>query len=191
MNKVVRTMNLGLRNWIRSAFTRAKNDWDDLSRSVSEWKNTQKREREPVNVWVSAFIIIGAILAAFLVFHMLGGAIGIVFREANPDSVPSISQEALTGLILVSTGLGALMLWFTTSSKESNRGRIKDIGKLFLFAALSFSLFMLLSPLLPYIRSNTDSYSNFLKVVTLISFMGGSVSFAWATLLGLVSLWRF
>jgi multisubunit Na+/H+ antiporter MnhB subunit len=193
--KVVRTMGLGLnwilRTWMRSAFIRAKNDWKELSRSVSEWKNTRKRESEPVNVWISAFIIVGMILAVFLVFHMLVGAIGIVFQEANPDTVPSISQEGLTGLILVSTGLGALMLWFTRVSNKSNRGRIKDIGKLFLFAALSFSLFMLLSPLLPYIRSNTDSYSNFLKVVTLISFMGGSISFAWATLLGLASLWRF
>lgn len=191
MSKVVRTMNLGLKSWMHSVFIRGKNDWNELSKGFSEWRDTQRKERKSLNVWVSAFIIIGMILATFLIFHMLIGAIGIVFQEANPDTVPSISQETLTGLILVSTGLGALMLWFTRVSDKSNRGRIKDIGKLFLFAALSFSLFMLLSPLLPYIRLNTDSYSNFLKVVTFISFMGGSISFAWATLLGLASLWRF
>jgi hypothetical protein len=170
---------------------RAKNDAKELRRSVSEWENTRNRERTPVNVWVSAFMIIGAILASFLVLHMLAGAMGFVFQEASPDAVPSISPQALTGLIVVSTGLGALMLWFTRVSNKSNKGRIKDIGKLFLFAALSLSLFMLLSPLLTYIRLSTDSYSNFLKTVIFISFVGGSVSFAWATLLGLVYVWRF
>ena len=176
---------------MRSIFIRGKNDWKELSKSVSEWKNAQKKESKPVNVWVAAFMIVGAILAFFLVFPIFGGIIEIVFQEANPDAVPSVSQEALTGLILVSTGLGALMLWFTAASNKSNKGTIKDIGKSFLFAALAFSLFMLLSPLLPYIRSNTDLYSNFLKYVTVISLIGASISFAWATLLGLVTLWRF
>ncbi|MFC1927354.1 hypothetical protein ACFLW7_02100 [Chloroflexota bacterium] len=192
--KAVRTVGLGLiwilRTSMRAVYIRAKNDAEELRKSFSEWRNTRKREREPVNVWVSAFIIIGVILAAFLVLHMGLGAIGIVFQEADPDTVPSVSQEALTGLILVSAGLGALMLWFTRVSNKSNRGRIKDVGRIFLFAALSLSLFMLLSPILPYIRSNTDLYGNFLKAVTVISFMGGSISFAWATLLGLAYLWR-
>ena len=197
LKEVVRIMNLGLnwilklRTWMRSAYIRAKNDGKELLKSISKWKNAQKKEGKPVNVWVAAFTIIIVILALFLVLPMILGVIEIVFQEANPDTVPSISHEALTGLILVSTGLGAFMLWFTAASNKSNKGRIKDIGKLFLFAALAFSLFMLLSPLLPDIRSNTDSYSNFLKYAATIFLIGGGLSFAWAALLGLVYLWKF
>ena len=176
---------------MRLASIRVKNDAKDLLRSVFEWKTAKKKETKPLNIFVAAFIIIMSILAIFLVYPMLAGIIQITFQEANPDTVPSVSPEALTGLILVSTGLGALMLWFTAASNTSSKGIIKNIGKFFLFAALAFSLFMLLSQLLPDIRSNTDAYSNFLKYVAAISFIGGGVSFALATLLGLVSLWRF
>lgn len=180
-------------NWIRTAFIRAINDAKELLRSFSEWKNAQEKERKPINVWVFAFFLIISILAFFLVLPMFGGIISIVFKQANPDNISPVSQEGLTGLIVVSAALGAFVLWFAEHSKtdESNKRMIKFIGKLFLCAALSFSLFMLVSPLLPDIRSNTDLYSNFLKYVTAVSFIGGSVAFALADVFGLVYLCKF
>lgn len=172
---------------------RLSDDAKDLFKSIYKWKIAQDKEKKPLNVWVVAFLLIISFLAFFLVLPMFGGIISIVFKEANPDTITSISQEGLTGLIVVSAALGAFVLWFAEHSvtDESNKRMIKFIGKLFLCAALAFSLFMLLSPLLPDIRSNTDLYSNFLKYVTAISFIGGSVTFALADVFGLVYLWKF
>ena len=186
-------MNIGLRNRIRNVFIRMKNDAQALLSKVSEWKTAQDKERKPVNVWVAAFLLIISILVFFLVLPMFTGIISIVFEEADPDTIPQVSQEALTGLIVVSAALGAFVLWFAGHSEtnESDKRMIKFIGKLFLCAALTFSLFMLISPMLPDIRSSTDLYSNFLKYVTAISFIGGSISFAVADMFGLLYIWKF
>jgi len=185
------------KNWIRSILVRLKNDGRDLLKNINVSKSVATEERKPVNVWVVVFVCILSILAFYLVFPAFAGIISIVFKEATPDSVASISHEALTGLIIVSTALGAFVLWFAQhpmgdgDKRKKDVAMIKYIGKLFLFAALSFSLFMLLSPLLPSIRSSTGFYENALKYVTVISFIGGSVSFAIADVLGLVYLWKF
>ncbi len=183
-------MSIGLNSLMRLAANRVKNDGKEILRSVSEWRTTQKKETKPINVWVAAFIVILVVPAAYLALPMIAGVFGIIFQQADPDAVPSVSQEALVGLILVATALGALMLWFAGVSDESGKRRIKLVGKFFLLAALALSIFMLLSPNLPYIRENTSSYALFIKVVSIISLIGGSVSFAWATLLGLLSLCR-
>jgi len=105
-------MKIGLKSWICTVFIRVKNDAQELLRSVSEWENAQKKGRKPLNVWVTAFLLVISILAFFLVLPMFVGIISIVFKEANPDTVSSVSQEALTGLIVVSAALGAFVLWF-------------------------------------------------------------------------------
>jgi hypothetical protein len=200
--EVVRMMKLGFRrfwSWLKSKSTpvimRAKNDAEELRLRVrvSRWRDVQ--ERKHVNVWIQAgstiAIIVVAVLAVFLVFPMFGGMVKIVFQEADPNTVPSVSQEGLTGLIFVSAALGAFIVWFTRDSDKSGKRMLTYIGKLFLFAALAFSLFMLLSPLLPEITSETDPYSNFLRYATAISFIAGGVAFAMADVFGLVYLWRF
>ncbi|MBA7567717.1 hypothetical protein ES708_09433 [subsurface metagenome] len=191
-------MNLRfLQNLIRNILARLKNDAQDLVRKSDISKGIAKKERKPINVWVAVFVSIVSFLAFYLVLPMFAGIISIVFKEVKPDSVPSISHEALIGLIIVSTALGAFILWFAAhptedgEKKKADVGMIKYIGKLFFFAALSFSLFMLLSPLLPSIKSSTAFYDNALKYVTVISFIGGSFSFAIADVLGLVYLWKF
>jgi len=196
MSKAVSIMKLGFKrfwNWIRSQFMlakmRAKNDAEELLKSASKWRNTQKKGK-PVNVWILAFITILIVPAVLLGLPMSLGVIGIVFQEATPDTVAVVSPEALIGLILAATALGALTLWFAGISTDSNRRTIKYIGKSFLFAALALSVFMLLSPVLPDIKLNTDSYSIFLKYTAVIFLLGGSVSFAWATLVGLFYIWK-
>lgn len=188
-------MNLSLfKNWIRTISARVKSDTLELVRNASKWKKAQRKDRKPLNIWVAVFLLGISILAFYLALPMFAGIISIVFKEANPSRVPSVSQEALTGLVVVSTALGAFVLWFAehpSGRNKTDKGIIKYIGKLFLFAVLAFSLFMLVSPLLPDIRSKTDFYSNFLKYVTAISFIGGGISFAIADVLGLVYLWKF
>ena len=193
---MVRIMKLRLKrfwSWTRSIFMlakmRAKNDAEELLKSLSEWRNTQKKAK-PVNVWILAFITILILPAVLLGLPMSLGVIGIVFQKVTLDTVAVVSQEALIGLILVATALGALTLWFAAASTDSSKRIIKYIGKCFLFAALALSVFMLLSPILPDIKLNTDSYSIFLKYTAVIFLMAGGVSFAWATLVGLFYLWR-
>lgn len=190
-------MNLRLfKNWIRTILTRLKNDALDLVRNIAISKSIAKKESKPINVWVAILVCILSFFALYLVIPMLGGIISIIFEEAKPDTAPFIVQEALTGLIMVSIALGALVLWFAAhpsevgEKKNTDRGMIKYVGKLFLFSALSFSLFMLLSPTLPSIKSSIGFYENALKYVTVLSLIGGSVSFAIADLLGLLYLWK-
>lgn len=190
MGKAVRTIALGLRSRLCSIFVRVRNDTKELLGSVSEFRNAQDKERKPMNVWAGAFLVAVAILAGCLAFPMFAGMADIVFPEAEPDTAAVVSHEAITGLILVSTALGALMVWFAADANRPGRSFVRFIGKLFLCAALAFSLFLLLSPLLPDISSSTDSYSRFLRYVTAISFIGGTASFAVADLFGLVYVWR-
>jgi len=182
-------------SWVSFMFVlakmRARGDAEELLKSATRWSKARKKERKPVNVWTATFTIVLIVPAAFLVLPLGLGVIGIVFQGASSDTATLVSQEALTGLVLVAAALGTLMLWFVRSSAESKEKRMtKDIGKFFLFAALALSMFMLLSPILPDIRLNTDSYSNFLKYTAVIFLMAGGVSFAWATLLGLFYLWK-
>lgn len=183
-------MSIGLKGLMRSAITRVQDDGKEMLSSVSRWRTAQKKETKPINVWVAAFIVILVVPAAYLALPMIAGVFGIIFQQAAPDAVPSVSQEALTGLILVATALGALMLWFAGVSDEPGKKRVKAIGKAFVLAALTLSIFMLLSPILPDIREDTSSYAVFIKVVSVISLIGGSVSFAWGALLGLLLLWK-
>ena len=187
---------------IRSISARLKDDMLELvsslsiKRRVSIWTSSQREYKKPLNIWKFAFFLVLSLgmgaLAFYLVLPMIGGVISLVFKEVDSSNVPPISQEALSGLVVVSAALGAFILWFAeypSKKNERHTRMIRYIGKLFLFAALSFSLFMLLSPLLPDIRSKTDSYSIFLRYVTGISFIGGSVSFAFADVFGLIYLW--
>ena len=195
--EVVGIISLRLRKWMHSVYIRGKNDAKELElrRRFSIWKNVQERKTKHVNVWTEAISTIGVLLsmalAGSLLFPMFTGIFQIVFQDANPDTIPSVSQQGLTALIFVSAALGAFIVWFTADASKQGRGIIRYVGKLFLFAALAFSLFMLLSPLMPDIRSSTNAYDIYLKWVTVLSFMLGSVAFVVADVLGLVYLWRF
>jgi len=195
--EAVGVASLRLKNWTHSVYIRGKNDAKEveLRRRFSIWKNVQERRTKHINVWVEAASTIGALLAialaGSLVFPTLAGIVNIIFEEASPDTIPSISQQGLTALIFVSAALGAFIVWFTADASKTGRTTIRWVGKLFLFSALSFSLFMLLSPLLPDIVSSTQPYYVYLKWVTVLSLMAGSTAFGFADVLGLVYLWRF
>ncbi len=182
-------MSTGFRGVMRSAVRRVQDDGKEILSSFSKWR-IAKKEKKPVNVWVAAFWFIVGIPAAYLVFWMTGGVIQIVFTPGSPNAVPAVSQEALTGLILVATGLGALMLWFAGVSDRSGKKRVKVVGKGFLLAALTLSIFMFLSPSLPYVSEAPSSHATFIAVVTVSSLLFGSFSFIWAALLGLFYMWK-
>jgi hypothetical protein len=188
---------------IRSISARLHSDMLELIRSastkrrVSQWTSSQGEYKKPLNIWTFVFYLVlslgTGVLAFYVVLPMLGGMVSLVFKAADSSNIRLVSQEAVTGLIVVSTALGAFVLWFAEHPSRKDRRHtrlVKYFGKLFLFAALSLSLFLLLSPLLPDIRSKTDSYSIFLRYVTGISFITGSVSFAFADVFGLIYLWR-
>ena len=184
------------KNWILPLLTRLKNDALDLVRNIDISKIGAKRERKPINVWVAVLVCILSFFGIWLVIYMLGGVLSIVFGEVESDTSPFVFPETLVGLIIVSTALGALVLWFAAhptevdERKNIDTGIIKHVGKFFLFSALSFSLFMLLSPALPSIRYSTGFIETFVKYVTVLSLIGGSVTFAIADLIGLLYLWK-
>jgi len=182
-------MNTGSERVMRSAVTRVRDDGREILSSVSRWR-TAHRETKPTNVWVAALWLIVAIPAAYLAYWMTGGVVQIIFTPGSPNAVPAVSQEALTGLILVATGLGALMLWFAGVSDESVKRTVKHVGKGFLLAALTLSIFMLLSPTLPYVSEAPSSQATFIALVTVLSLLVGSFSFIWAALVGLFYIWK-
>ena len=75
--------------------------------------------RKPLDVLSAAFRYLLAVLALFLMFPMIMGVVGLLFEEGDSGTVAPVSQELLTGLILVAAALGALTLWFAGTFDES------------------------------------------------------------------------
>lgn len=157
----------------------------------------EKKEGKPLNIWVGIVFIFISILAFCIVLPMIAGMFAIIFEGADPNVTPSLSIQALTGFIIVSAALGGFILWFgrytsqNVEEREQITREIRFVGKLFLLAALSLSLFMLLSPILPTIKEATDFYNSFLKVIAWLSLIGGCISFVIADVIGLVYIvWR-
>ena len=142
------------------------------------------------------FIISISSIAMFIYLPLLLGMFNIIFRAASPETTPSVSNESLVSFIILSTALGALILWFTGSSPTKNTSgqgnfiTTKGIGKLFLFSALVLSLFLLVNPVLPSIEESTGFYETVIKAMALLSIIGGCFGFTTAILLGLFFIWK-
>ncbi|MCJ7654444.1 MAG: hypothetical protein MUO97_03945 [Dehalococcoidia bacterium] len=161
---------------------------------LSRWKRRTRSKR--LNIWVGLLITAVSLAAFYLYWPLFAGMVSNILEVTSPEIPPTISREAITSFIIISTAMGALILWFsrTISSNEeaedNRRNDVKGLGKLFLFAALFLSLFLLLAPLLPEIRNLSDFYSNTVKFLSLFSFIGGCTSFIAAVILSFFSLWK-
>ena len=156
-------------------------------------RKKQKPPRKRINFWVGTILIVASSLGIYIVLPLFAGMSDIIFGEPAGDVV-SPSSEALFSLILISTALGTLMTWFIRASSENEENAsyrmLKFTGKCFLFAALSLALFMLLSPIIPTIRESTDLYEMTIKTFTMLSFLGGCITFIMADLIALLYIWK-
>lgn len=173
-----------------------KEDTLEVYRKIPRHRE-QRARRKRQNIWVVVLLITVSVVAFYLYWPLLGGMFAIIFEASEPPEVPTFpSPEALTSFIILSTAMGALILWFASSTSSNEKAKdtrfneIKGLGKLFLYAALFLTLFLLLSPLLPEVRDSSDFYSNAIKVLTMISFIGGCTLFITAVILSFFSLWR-
>ena len=167
-----------------------KEDTHEIYGKYLKPKKQRTQPRKRINFWIGTLLVVASSLSIYIIFPLFGGMITIIFNEASPDNLASPSTQAINGLILISAALGALIVWFSKTSsadeeKASNR-MIKFAGLCFLFSALALALFMLLSPILPTIRESTDLYEMTIKTVTIVSFIGGSISFIMADVIGLL-----
>ena len=174
-----------------------KEDTLEVYRKIRRHRQ-QRAPRKRQNIWVGVLLMIAvSVVALYLYWPLLGGMFAIIFGAAEPPEVPTFpSPEALTSFIILSTAMGALILWFASSTSSNEKAKdtrfneIKGLGKLFLYAALSLTLFLLLSPLLPEVRDSSDFYSYAIKGLAMLSFIGGCTLFITAIIFSFFSLWR-
>jgi len=183
-------------NYLNKAWVILKEDTLEIYEKYLKPKKQQPQERKHINFWVYVFIISISSIAMFIYLPLFLGMFNIIFRAASPETTPSVSNESLVSFIILSTALGALILWFTGSSPTKNTSgqgnfiTTKGIGKLFLFSALVLSLFLLVNPVLPSIEESTGFYETVIKAMALLSIIGGCFGFTTAILLGLFFIWK-
>jgi len=167
-----------------------KEDTLEIYEKYLKPKKQRAQYGKRVNVWVGILLVVASSLGIYIIFPLFAGMIANIFKEASSDNVAAPSSEAIISFIAISAALGVLIMWFTKTSsanaeKASNR-MIKFAAQCFLLSALSLALFMLLSPILPTIKESTDLYEMTIKTVALLSFIGGSISFIMADVIGLL-----
>jgi len=137
---------------------------------------------------------IGMLLGALLYVPLLIGAFKIIFKDGK---IPS--PESSIGLAIVSGALGAVVLWFAERPKSkrneeqqpnelARRGALAS-GTFFVFAALCFTLFGLLSPVFPDAIKGTDFFSLLVKWVGALSLSFGSITLGIALCGSLFDVW--
>lgn len=143
-------------------------------------------------------ILFIAIIIAIILFLPLSiGAISYIFNsdvDAEGGSIPTTT--ASIGLALLASALGALTLFLTSrigTAKDEvgilDQRQVGHIGKCYLLAALCFTIFALLSPLLPLDDNNLNFWDNVVKWASAISIIAGSVSLAVAVIFSMVFIW--
>ncbi len=167
-----------------------KEDTLEIYEKYLKPKKRKPQSGKRINVWIGTLLIVASLLGIYIIFPLFGGMITIIFNEASSSNVASPSSGTIMSFIAISAALGVLIIWFTRTSsandeKASNR-IIKFAAQSFLFSALSLALFMLLSPILPTIRESTNLYEMTIKIIALISFIGGCISFIMADVIGLL-----
>ena len=144
----------------------------------------------------------GMALAVVLAIPLFIGAFRIIYEDG---SIPEAS--ASIGLAIVAAALGAVVLWFPERAKpddntkptgesdarrkmaESIRGVVMGAGIILLFAAMCFTLFGLLSPILPDAIEAHDFLSTVVKWAAVLSLMAGSISLGFVLCVGVFTVW--
>jgi len=148
----------------------------------------------------------GLTLAIILAIPLCAGSIGFIWgSEAMPSATASIQ------LAIVSTALGAVVLWYVAylrprynqnsdkgTQSERKHGTLQrrsalTVGTMLLFAAMCFTLFALLCPLIPVVKGSQDFFSIAVRVASLVSFIMGTVSLGVSLCVGLfhIVVWAF
>jgi len=147
--------------------------------------------------WTACIVLVFSLaVTLYLYLPMIAGLISVIFQTGDVNKPFQGSIQSFTGLIVLATALGGFILWFVERhpkkelETDSFVRSTKLAGMFFLYSALLLSLSMVLSPLLPIIKDATDWYSISLKYTTAFAFLGGSVSFIFANILGLIYAWR-
>lgn len=117
-------------------------------------------------------------LMLYLVFPLFGGILAISTGNQSTERPFVLVPEALVGIIILATALGGLTLWFAENrdKKEGitvDKRMVKLAGKFFLYAALLFSISLMLLPIIPSIRDKTDFYNTSLRYIGGFCLMGG------------------
>lgn len=140
------------------------------------------------------FFFCGMGLGVLLILPIIAGIIKIIFIDGKTPS-----SEASMGLSVASVALGAVVLWFADRSKPNKREEQEPkevarrgavaIGTSFVFAALCFALFALLSPIFPDAIQAQDFFSKLVKWVGALSFIGGSTFLGLTLCISLFDVW--
>jgi len=156
--------------------------------------SSQSKKILPLTIVNYVTGILGIILGALLSIPLLLGAIKIIFQDGT---IPS--AESSIGLAIISGALGAVVLWFTERKKpkkdeeqqpsELARRGAMITGTFFVFAAICFTLFGLLSPIFPDAVKATDFFSILVKWAGVLSLIGGSVTLGIALCTSLFDVW--
>jgi hypothetical protein len=144
----------------------------------------------------------GMALGIVLAIPLFVGAFDIIYQNGN---IPSAS--ASIGLAIVATALGAVVVWFAERSKSDNntksngesdaKGKMAEsirrgvitAGIALLFVAMCFTLFGLLSPILPDAIKAHDFFSIIVKWTAVLSLMAGSISLGFTLCVGMFTVW--
>ena len=146
----------------------------------------------------------GLCLAFFVSLPSFLGTFGIIWENKELPSATASIQ-----LALVSTALGAVVLWYVTHLSTRFRGKLPKetqsvkrfvalqrrgalaVGTMLLFAAMCFTLFALLCPLFPQVRDAKDVWSSVIKWTSVLSVMAGSVALGFSLCIGIFEIWTW
>ncbi len=179
---------------IRRMWIVLKEDTLEIYEKFLEFRKQRAQPKKRLNFWVGTLIVVAGLLSFWIVFPLFAGMVSIIFEDTTSANVASPSSEAIIGFILMSAALGALMMLFIRTRSEnaesaSNR-MLKFAGKCFLFTALSLAFFVLISPILPTIKESTDLYEMTIKIVAMLSFLDGCITFIMADVIGLLYIFK-
>lgn len=157
-------------------------------------KKTNSNKIPAISYFNYFLFFVGMVLAVLLAIPLFIGAFKIIYENGE---IPS--AESSIGLALVSVGLGAVVLWFT-ERKKSNKDeeqQPKEIarrsalvtGTFFVFAAICFTLFGLLSPIFPDAVNATDFFSIIVKWTGVLVLIAGSISLGFSLCISLFDVW--
>lgn len=144
----------------------------------------------------------GITLAIILAIPLCAGTFSLIWGdEAIPSATASIQ------LAIVSTALGAVVLWYVAylrprfnqnsdkgTQSERKHGTLQRrsplaVGTMLLIAAMCFTLFALLSPLIPEVRGSQEFVNIVVKWTAVITLIMGSVSLGFSLCVGLFQIW--
>lgn len=155
-----------------------------------------KFKKQKVVFYILLFVAIGLIVP--LAIPLAVGSLSYIIN-INGDNNEGLSATASIGLALLASALGALTLLFVSRTfspeEEANtldqrkRNLVIYLGKCFIFAALCFTIFGLLTPFLPIDNTDLSMWDNIVRWAAAISSVAGSVSLVVAVVYSIVFIW--